>query len=141
MSRSTHWASSGGCPNSIQGRNPGTCCTCCVTKNNWEPSVCSRTQIRVPLARLPLTLRNRQARLLGCLARVDWRGERPSVVFSDASRICRMRVMDVHLYGIDLVSVIFRNAFVHDTKPPTQASWSGDNQFRLGHVWCFCSVK
>ena len=26
-----------------------------------------------------------------------------------------MRVMDVHVYDIDLVSVIFRSAFVHDT--------------------------
>ena len=31
-SRSTHFASSGGRLNNIQGRNPGTCCTCCVTK-------------------------------------------------------------------------------------------------------------
>ena len=45
MSRLAHFASSSGRPNSIQGRNPGTCCTCCVTKHHWEPSACSRTQI------------------------------------------------------------------------------------------------
>ena len=32
-------------PNSIQGRNPGTCCTCRVTRDHREPSACSRTQI------------------------------------------------------------------------------------------------
>ena len=32
-------------PNSIQGRNPGTCCTCCVSKDHWELSACSRILI------------------------------------------------------------------------------------------------
>ena len=34
-----------------------------------------------------------------------------------------MRVMDVHEYGLDPVSGMFRNAFVHDTQAPTQVSW------------------
>ena len=38
-------ASSSGRRNRILGRNPGTCCTCCVTEDHWKPSVCSRTQI------------------------------------------------------------------------------------------------
>ena len=46
-SRSTHCARSRGRPSSIKGRNPGTCCTCCVTKDHWEPSACSRTQYHV----------------------------------------------------------------------------------------------
>ena len=31
-----------------------------------------------------------------------------------------MRVMDVHVYGVDLVSVIFRSALAHDTHAPPQ---------------------
>ena len=38
------------------------------------------------------------------------------------SSVC-MLVMDIHVYGIDLVSVIFRSAFAHDTQAPPQASW------------------
>ena len=45
MSRLTNCASSGGHPNSIQRRNPGTCCTCCVIKDHWEPPRCNRTHI------------------------------------------------------------------------------------------------
>ena len=36
-----------------------------------------------------------------------------------------MREMDVYVYGVDLVSVIFRTAFVHDTQATPQASWCG----------------
>ena len=36
-----------------------------------------------------------------------------------------MRVMDLHVYGIDPVSVIFRIAFAYDTQAPPQASWCG----------------
>ena len=42
----------------------------------------------VPLARLPLTPRHRQVRLLWCRERVDWRLEWRSVVLSDESRFC-----------------------------------------------------
>ena len=74
MSRSTHCVSSGGCLNSIQGRNPGTCCTCCVTKDHWEPSTCSRTQITCASGQ-PNTPWYSQAQLLWCHKRVDWRVE------------------------------------------------------------------
>ena len=37
-----------------------------------------------------------------------------------------MRVMDIHMYGIDLMSVIFQSAFAHDTQAPPQASWCGE---------------
>ena len=43
---------------------------------------------RVPLARLPFIPRHRQARLLRCRERVDWRVEWCSVVSSDESRFC-----------------------------------------------------
>ena len=43
---------------------------------------------RVPLTMLPLTSRHRQARLLWCRERVDWRLEWRSIVFSDESRCC-----------------------------------------------------
>ena len=61
---------------------------------------------RVTLAWVPLTQSHRQAQLLWCREKVDWRVEWRSVVFSDESRFC-MRVMDVNVYGVYLVSVIF----------------------------------
>ena len=36
-----------------------------------------------------------------------------------------MQVMDIHVYGIDLASIIFRSAFAHNTQAPPQASWCG----------------
>ena len=45
-------------------------------------------RLRVPLARLPLTPRHRQVRLLCCRESVHWRVEWRSVVFSDESRFC-----------------------------------------------------
>ena len=48
---------------------PGSCCTCCVTKDHWEPSAC---RSRVPLDRLPPTPRHCQAWLIWCRERVDW---------------------------------------------------------------------
>ena len=43
---------------------------------------------RVPLARLPLTPKHRQARMLWFRDRVYWRLKRSSVVFSDKYRFC-----------------------------------------------------
>ena len=52
------------------------------------------------------------------------------------------RVMDAHVYGVDLVSVIFRSAFVYDTQVPPQASWCwGPSVITRGQIWCFCWVK
>ena len=45
-----------------------------------------RPRSRVPLARLPLTPLHRQARLLWCRERVNWRVVWHSVVFSDESK-------------------------------------------------------
>ena len=42
-----------------------------------------------------------------------------------------MRVMDVHVYSVHLVSVIFRNAFAHDTQAAPQASWCGGHQLQV----------
>ena len=42
-----------------------------------------------------------------------------------------MRVMNVHMYGIDLVRVIFRSAFANDAQPPPQASRLGGRQLQL----------
>ena len=53
-----------------------------------------------------------------------------------------VRVMDGHVYGVDLVRIIFRNAFAHDTQAPSQASWCGGPSITTrGHIWCFCMVK
>ena len=50
-----------------------------------KPSACRKTQIIVSMARLRLTQRQRQAQLLWCRERVDWRVKCCSVVFSDGS--------------------------------------------------------
>ena len=50
----------------------------------------------------------------------EWNGTMLSSVMRVGS-VC-MRVMDVHVYGVDLVNVIFRSAFAHDTLAPPQAS-------------------
>ena len=52
---------------------------------------------------------------------MEWR----SVVVSDESRFSLYACMDVHVYGVDQVSVIFWSAFAHDTQAPPQASWCG----------------
>ena len=39
--------------------------------------------------------------------------------------------MDVHVYSIDLVSIIFWSAFAHDTQVQPQASWCGGHQLQL----------
>ena len=42
-----------------------------------------------------------------------------------------MRVMDVHVYGLDLVGVIFRSAFAHYTQASPQVSWCVGHQVQL----------
>ena len=117
-SRLMHCASSGGRPNSTQGRNLDTCCTCCVTKDQWETSACSRTQITCASGQaITYTTRplHHQARLLWCRERVDWRVEWHTVVFSERVGSVCMRVMDVHVYGVDLARGIFRSTLTYDT--------------------------
>ena len=53
----------------------------------------------------------------------EWNGALLSSVMR-VSSVC-MRVMDVYVYGVDLVSVIFLSAFANDTQAPPQASWCG----------------
>ena len=60
-------------------------------------------------------------------------GEWNGALFSSAMRVgsVYMRVMDVEVYGVYLVSVIFRSAFAHDIQVPPQASWGGGHQLQL----------
>ena len=54
-----------------------------------------------------------------------------------------MRVLDVHVYGVDLASVIFRSAFTNDTQAPSQTSrcgWGASVTTRV-HIWCFYRIK
>ena len=56
----------------------------------------------------------------------DSTGEWNGALLSSEMRVgsvC-MRMMDVHVYGVDLVSVIFRSALAHDSQAPLQDSWS-----------------
>ena len=86
---------------------------------------------RVTLARLPFTPLHRQARLLWCRKSVDWKLEWRSVVFSDENEFS-LYASDGHTcVQLDLVSVIFRTAFPHDTQVPPQASWCGGHQLQL----------
>ena len=55
-----------------------------------------------------------------------------------------MRVMDIHVYGFDLLRVMLRSAFVRDAQAPPQASWSGITfSVSAGHskqcpLYCIC---
>ena len=52
-----------------------------------------------------------------------------------------MRVMDVQMYGVDLVSVIFRSAFAHDTQAPPHASWCRGHQLQVAVTFVFLQCK
>ena len=122
-------AGSGGHPNSIQGRNPGTCCNCCITKDHWEPSACSRTQITCASGQA--TTYTTKHGYSGVVK--EETGERNGTLLSSVMRVgsvC-MWMMDVHIYNIDQVSAIFRSAFTHDMQAPLQASWFGGQKFQL----------
>ena len=61
----------------------------------------------------------------------EWKGALLSSVMRVGS-VC-MGVMDLHKYGVDLVSVIFRSAFAHDTEAPSHISWCrGDGSISMG---------
>ena len=127
-SRSTHYASRDHRPNSFQGRNPSTCCICCVAKDHWEPSVCNRTQSRVPLTRLLLNLPQDTSKHGYSGDVKESTEELNGILLSSVMRVgsvC-MRVMDVYV-----VSVTFRRAFANNAKTPPQASWCGGHQLHL----------
>ena len=50
-------------------------------------------------------------------------GERNGALLSSVMRVVSvcMRVIDIHVHGVDLVNVVFRNEFAHDTQAPPQA--------------------
>ena len=52
-----------------------------------------------------------------------------------------MRVMDVYMYGIDLVSVIVQSVLAHDTKAPLLASWYGAISYNLQSPLVFVQGK
>ena len=71
-----------------------------------------------------------------------WNGVRLSSVMRHESRCCLYTSDDVRVYGIDLVSVIFRSVYAHDTQAPPQASWCERSSVTTrGHIWRFCKVK
>ena len=57
-------------------------------------------------------------------------GEWNGALLSSVMRVGSVytRVIDVHVYGTDLVSVIYWSAFAHDIQAPSQASWCGGLQ-------------
>ena len=115
-----------------------THCTCCVTKDHWETPATAGLRSRVPLARLPLTPRHREARR----ERVDWRVEWRSVFFNDESRFC--------LYASDGRTRLRRRPgerhLPECIQPPHTGPISGltvwgPSVTTRGHIWCFCRVK
>ena len=87
-------------------QHPGKkCCTCCVTKDNWEPSACSRTQITCPSGKA--TTYTKHGYSGG-----KWNGTLLSSVMREGS-VC-VQVMDIH-----------------NTQAPPQASWCGGNELQL----------
>ena len=122
------------------------------TRKHVEPAVSPRTigyrlfaaglRSRVLLARLPPIPRHRQARQHWCRKSVDWREEWRSVVFSDESTICLYASDGRTRVRLDLVSVIIRSAFSHDTQAPPKFSWcGGPSVITRGHSYCFCMVN
>ena len=53
------------------------------------------------------------------------------VVFSDENRFYLYACDGRYVYGVDLVSVIFRCTFAHDRQAPPQVSWCGGPQLQL----------
>ena len=47
-----------------------------------------------------------------------------------------MRVMDVHVYGVDLVSVNFQSAFAHDTQAHLKLHGMVGRQLQLAVTFC-----
>ena len=69
----------------------------------------------------------------------EWNGALLSSVIRVGS-VC-MWVMDVHVYIVDLMSIIFQSAFAHDTQALPQAScYGGTPVTTRGHIWCSCRV-
>ena len=62
--------------------------TCCVSKDHWDLSACSRTQIICISGKATTYTTTLQAQLLWCPERFDWSVKWHSVVFSDKSRFC-----------------------------------------------------
>ena len=50
-----------------------------------------------------------------------------------------MRVMDVHVYDVDLVSVIFRRALAHDTQEHLKLHGVGGHQLLLAVTFGICA--
>ena len=102
----------------------------------------ARLRLRVPLTMLPLTPRHRQARLLWCRERVDWRVEWHSVVFNDDNWFC-LYANDEHIRvrrrsGERHLPECIRPR--HAGLP--QASWWGGHQRQLVvRFGVFCWVK
>ena len=91
----------------------------------------------VPLDRLPLTPRHHTARLLWWRQRVDWRGTGALLYSVIRVGSVFMGVMDVHVYAVDLVTIIFRIEFAHNTQAPSQVSFCGGHQLQLAVTFVF----
>ena len=106
-------------------QHPGTCCTCCVTKDHWEPSACSKTQITCAAGQ-------------STIYTTTW----CSIVSSEESMFC--------LYASDgRTHVRHRPSERHLLEcirpqhigPTSGFMVWGPSVTTCGHMWCFCRVK
>ena len=116
--------------------------TAVSTKTTGNRLLEAGLRLGVPLARLLLKPRYRQARLLCCRESVDWRVEWRSVFFSDESRFC--------LYASDgrrSVRCIPGERHLPEcirprhTGPTSGFMGWGPSVTTHGHIKCFCRVK
>ena len=69
----------------------------------------------------------------------EWNGTQLSPVMR-VGFVC-MQVMDVKVYGEDLVSIIFQSAFVHDTQPHLRLRGVGAISYNLWSHFLFLQGK
>ena len=139
-SRSTHCASSGDHPNSIQGRNPGTCCTCCVTKVYWEPSACSRNQITCDYHLHHDTAKHGYSGVVK-----ESTGEWNDLLLSSLMRVSSvcMRVVDVRIRVWNRPGERRLPEYIcprHTDHTSGFMVWGASVTTR-GHIWCSCRIK
>ena len=133
---------SGGRPTSIQGRNPGIFCTCCVTKDYWEPSVCNRTQITCAFGQITTYTMT----LPSTATLVSWKS-----LLDSGMVFCCLHWWDSFcLYASDGRTGVWRRPGEH-LLPECVCSWhKGPTSafmmwwvisYNSGHICCFCRVK
>ena len=135
-------ASSSGCPKSIHERNSCTCC--CATKDHWEPYACSRTQITYASGPDYHLHHDTAKHSYSCVVR-ESTGERNGILVSSVKRVGSVCiwVMDIHMYGIDLVERHLPECICTQHTGPTSGFmvWGGGISYNLQSHLVFLEGK